>query len=93
MRKTTQYSTAFAQSNPDPGRLHHRSAGRPGNRRHRVIFARYTNGQSKVQGQVVLANFANIQGLTPIGKTSLVQSSESGEPAVGAPRSGTLGAL
>ena len=27
-----------------------------------MIFARYTNGQSKVQGQVVLANFANIQG-------------------------------
>ncbi|MCB2520767.1 hypothetical protein KQ710_15605, partial [Listeria monocytogenes] len=56
-----------------------------------VIFARYTNGPSKVQGPVVLANFANIPGRTPIGKTSWVQSSESGEPAVGAPRSGTLG--
>lgn len=93
MRKTTQYSTAFAQSNPiqdgyTTGQLAGLEIDDTG-----VIFARYTNGQSKVQGQVVLANFANIQGLTPIGKTSWVQSSESGEPAVGAPRSGTLGAL
>ncbi|AJE14770.1 flagellar hook protein FlgE [Stutzerimonas balearica] len=58
-----------------------------------VIFARYTNGQSKVQGQIVLANFANVQGLTPVGKTQWVQSFESGEPVVGTPRSGTLGAL
>ncbi|VXB90927.1 Flagellar hook protein FlgE [Pseudomonas sp. 8AS] len=58
-----------------------------------VIFARYTNGQSTVQGQVVLANFANVQGLTPVGKTAWVQSFQSGEPVVGTPRSGTLGAL
>ncbi|EMH75323.1 flagellar hook-basal body subfamily protein [Entamoeba histolytica HM-1:IMSS-B] len=57
------------------------------------IFARYTNGQSKVQGQVVLANFANVQGLTPMGKTSWTESSESGQPVVGTPRAGTLGAL
>ena len=36
---------------PDPGRLHHRSAGRPGNRRHRVIFARYTNSQSRCKAR------------------------------------------
>ena len=34
-----------------------------------VIFARYTNGQSQVLGQVVLANFPNIQGLQPLGNT------------------------
>ncbi|TBU93917.1 flagellar hook protein FlgE [Phytopseudomonas dryadis] len=58
-----------------------------------VLFARYTNGQSKVQGQIVLANFANMQGLTPVGKTAWVQSFESGEPVLGTPTSGTLGAL
>ncbi|SDF71788.1 flagellar hook protein FlgE [Phytopseudomonas seleniipraecipitans] len=57
------------------------------------LFARYTNGQTKVQGQLVLANFANMQGLTPVGKTAWVQSSESGEPVIGTPRSGTLGSL
>ena len=58
-----------------------------------VIFARYTNGQSNIQGQVILANFANVQGLTPVGKTAWVQSFQSGEPVIGTPRSGTLGAL
>ncbi|MBZ5755674.1 flagellar hook protein FlgE [Pseudomonas sp. S5(2021)] len=58
-----------------------------------VIFARYTNGQSRVQGQLVLANFANVQGLTPVGKSQWIQSFESGEPVVGTPGSGTLGAL
>ncbi|MWV12552.1 flagellar hook-basal body complex protein [Pseudomonas sp. R-28-1W-6] len=58
-----------------------------------VIFARYTNEQSLVQGQIVLASFANVQGLTPVGKTAWVQSFASGEPVVGTPRSGTLGAL
>ena len=58
-----------------------------------VVFARYTNGQSLIQGQVVLASFANVQGLTPVGKTAWVQSFQSGEPVVGTPRTGTLGAL
>src|SRR5690606_19169642 len=58
-----------------------------------VIFARYTNGESKVQGQVLLANFSNVQGLTPVGKTAWVQSFASGEPVIGTPRSSTLGAL
>lgn len=93
IRKSTQYATAFAvnsvnQDGYTTGQLSGLEIDDQGN-----IFARYTNGQSKVQGQVVLANFANVQGLTPIGKTSWVQSSESGEPVVGTPRSGTLGAL
>jgi len=93
IRKSTQYATAFAvnsvnQDGYTTGQLSGLEIDDEGN-----IFARYTNGQSKVQGQVVLANFANVQGLTPIGKTSWVQSSESGEPVVGTPRSGTLGAL
>jgi len=58
-----------------------------------VIFARYTNGQSKVQGEVLLANFANVQGLTPSGNAAWTQSLASGEPVIGTPRSGTLGAL
>src|SRR3990167_5000817 len=40
-----------------------------------------------------MANRANVQGLTPVGKTAWVQSFQSGEPVVGTPRSGTLGAL
>ncbi len=58
-----------------------------------MIFARYTNGQSKVQGQVILADFANVQGLTPVGKTQWVQSLESGEPVRNPAGTGTLGAI
>ena len=57
------------------------------------IFARYTNGQSKVQGQVVLADFANVQGLIPVGKTQWVQSLASGEPVRNPGGTGTLGAI
>ena len=58
-----------------------------------LLIARYTNGQTRTQGQVVLANFANQQGLTPLGKTAWAQSFSSGEPVVGAPGSGTLGSI
>ncbi|SDS67312.1 flagellar hook protein FlgE [Halopseudomonas xinjiangensis] len=56
-----------------------------------MLVARYTNGQTKVQGQLALATFANQQGLTPLGKTAWAQSSASGEPVIGKPGSGTLG--
>jgi len=93
LRGSTQYSSAFAvtsvnQDGYTTGQLSGLEIDDTGQ-----IFARYTNGQSKVQGQVVLANFANVQGLTPMGKTSWTESAESGQPVVGTPRSGTLGAL
>ncbi len=93
MRSSTQYAATFgvnkiSQDGYTTGQLSGLEIDDAG-----VIFARYTNGQSKVQGQVLLANFANVQGLTPVGKTAWVQSFESGEPVVGTPRSSTLGAL
>ncbi|MBH3340815.1 flagellar hook protein FlgE [Pseudomonas mendocina] len=93
MRGSTQYAASFAvnsvsQDGYTTGQLAGIEVDDTG-----VIFARYTNGQSKVQGQVLLANFANVQGLTPVGKTAWVQSFESGEPVIGTPRSSTLGAL
>ncbi|MHB0816681.1 flagellar hook protein FlgE [Stutzerimonas stutzeri] len=91
--KSSQYASAFAvnkvsQDGYTTGELAGLEIDDSG-----VIFARYTNGQSKVQGQIILANFANVQGLTPVGKTQWVQSYESGEPVIGTPMSGTLGAL
>ena len=91
--KSSQYSSAFAvnsvaQDGYTTGELAGLEIDETG-----VIFARYTNGQSKVQGQIVLANFTNVQGLTPVGKSQWVQSLESGEPVVGTPGAGTLGAL
>ncbi|MEZ2745377.1 flagellar hook protein FlgE [Halopseudomonas bauzanensis] len=56
-----------------------------------MLIARYTNGQTKTQGQLVLATFANQQGLKPLGDTAWAQSSSSGEPVIGAPGTGTQG--
>ncbi|MEX1057784.1 MAG: flagellar hook-basal body complex protein, partial [Natronospirillum sp.] len=58
-----------------------------------IIFARFTNGEAQVLGQVALANFNNIEGLKPVGDTSWVQSADSGEPVVGAPGSAQLGII
>lgn len=56
-----------------------------------VVFARYSNGQSQVTAQVVLANFANKQGLKPIGDTSWVETFASGSPVVSEPGTAGLG--
>ncbi|WP_425915776.1 flagellar hook protein FlgE [Pseudomonas sp. GWSMS-1] len=93
LRQATQFASTFAvssvsQNGYTTGQLAGLEIDDAG-----VIFARYTNGQSNIQGQVILANFANVQGLTPVGKTAWAQSFASGEPVVGTPRSGTLGAL
>ncbi|WP_193072901.1 flagellar hook protein FlgE [Pseudomonas sp. FME51] len=58
-----------------------------------MLIARYTNGQTKTQGQLVLATFANQQGLTPLGDTAWAQSSSSGGPVIGAPGTGTQGLI
>ncbi len=93
MRGSTQFASSFAvssvsQNGYTTGELAGLEIDETG-----VIFARYTNGQSKIQGQIVLADFANAQGLTPVGKTQWVQSFESGEPVRNPPGNGTLGAL
>lgn len=58
-----------------------------------MILGNYSSGQSKVLGQIVLANFVNPQGLIPIGDGHWAESPASGEPLVGAPHTGNLGVL
>lgn len=90
---TTQYGTAFGvndqqQNGYTTGRLSGLDVSSEG-----VIFARYTNGQSKALGQVALASFSNTNGLSPVGDTSWVETFESGQPIIGAPDTGTLGSI
>jgi flagellar hook protein FlgE len=68
------------------GQISNMSVDQTGN-----LFATYTNGQSKVIGQVSLTNFANVQGLSPAGGTNWRETYASGVPVSGAPTSGTLG--
>ena len=58
-----------------------------------LLMGRYTNGKSAVLGQLVLAAFANNNGLQPLGSNLWSETAESGSPMVGAPTSGNLGAL
>ncbi|HQT00074.1 MAG: flagellar hook protein FlgE [Hydrogenophilales bacterium 16-64-46] len=90
---TTQFGSAFSvnQLNQDgytSGRLTGFNIGDDG-----VIQGRYTNGQSAVLGQVVLASFANPNGLQPLGNNMWAETYESGSPLVGTPDTGSLGVL
>lgn len=58
-----------------------------------TILGRYSNGQSRALGQVLLANFTNPQGLQPMGNNEWVESSTSGGPLIGTPGSSALGVL
>ncbi|WP_234494319.1 flagellar hook protein FlgE [Vibrio maritimus] len=57
------------------------------------IYATYTNGQSQLQGQVVLANFASPQNLIKTSDTAWLQSFSSGTPVLGTAGSGVFGDL
>jgi flagellar hook protein FlgE len=58
-----------------------------------VVQGRYSNGQSRNLGQIVLANFANPNGLQSLGGNQWSETADSGQPLIGAPNSGSLGAL
>ncbi|PVZ13746.1 MULTISPECIES: flagellar hook protein FlgE [unclassified Pseudomonas] len=93
MADTTSYNTSSAVTAKDQngyatGSLSSLSIDAQGN-----LFGTYSNGKSKTIGQVVLANFANVQGLTPNGNTGWRESAASGVPVVGTPESGTMGTL
>jgi len=57
------------------------------------LIAQYANGQSKVQGQVLLSYFGNDSGLIPIGGNSFEESADSGTPTQGVAGSGLFGEL
>jgi flagellar hook protein FlgE len=58
-----------------------------------IVVGRYTNGQSRNLAQIVLADFRNVQGLSPLGDNQWEETSDSGLPIVGVPGSGTVGSL
>lgn len=58
-----------------------------------VMSAKYSNGQTKIIGQVVLANFANLQGLQSIGNNRLIETYASGTPTLNDPGSTNVGLI
>ena len=89
----TQYGTRFAiskltQDGYPPGDLIGVKIENTG-----VITARYSNGETQAAGQIALANFRNVQGLTPTGSGNWIETNASGQPVQGAPAEGNLGGL
>jgi flagellar hook protein FlgE len=90
---STQFGAAFGvntinQNGYTSGQLNGFSTSSDG-----TIMGRYTNGQSQPLGQVLLVNFANAQGLQPLGNNEWSSSANSGQPLIGVPGTSSLGVL
>jgi flagellar hook protein FlgE len=93
LTSATQFGASFAtteisQDGYGSGRLSGFTADDSG-----VLVARYSNGETRPQGQIVLANFANPQGLISLGGNLWVEGATAGQPTLGAPGSGVMGTL
>ncbi|KIO49101.1 flagellar hook protein FlgE [Nitrosospira sp. NpAV] len=90
---TTQFGSNFgvnalAEDGYASGRLTGFDVGADG-----MVRGSYSSGKSLNLGQVVLANFANPQGLQIQGDNQWTETPASGVPLVGAPKTGGLGSL
>jgi flagellar hook protein FlgE len=90
---STQYGSTFSinkqgQDGYSSGRIASFTVGDDG-----VILGRYSNGQSKELGRVILANFVNPNGLASLGGNQWQATFESGDELIGSPGSSTLGVL
>jgi flagellar hook protein FlgE len=90
---STQFGATFAvnqlaQNGYTSGQLSGFSTSADG-----TIMGRYTNGQSKALGQVLMANFANPQGLQPVGNNEWTATASSGPALIDTPGSLSLGVL
>lgn len=90
---STQYGSAssvdrLTQGGYAAGSLSGLSVGSDG-----VVQGRYNNGQTRNLGQIVLATFANPNGLQSLGNNQWSLSSVSGPELIGAPSTGGRGVL
>lgn len=58
-----------------------------------IIFARFTNGQSRVEGQIAMADFPNPEGLQPQSDTAWGETFSSGAVVIGSPGTASLGLI
>ncbi|HDG1670716.1 TPA: flagellar basal body protein FlgE [Kluyvera cryocrescens] len=90
---TTQYGSDFSVSkNKGDG---YASGERTGQAidKDGSVYATFSNGERLLQGQLVLANFTNPNGLQSQDGTTWAQTASSGAPLTGAPGTGLLGSI
>ena len=93
MAKTTQYNTDSSRNPPTQdgyatGQINNLTIDGSG-----VMFANFSNNQSRAIGQISLASFTNEQGLQPVGGTAWKETYASGMAGYDAPKIGSLGAI
>ena len=93
LSKLTQFGNEFSVTSIDQdgfttGQLRGVEVGDGG-----VVYARFTNGQSRALGQVALADFSNTAGLQPLGGSIWAETFTSGQPTLSAPGSGGVGVV
>ena len=93
MAKTTQYNTDTSRNPPTQdgyatGQINNLTIDGSG-----VMFANFSNNQSRAIGQISLASFTNEQGLQPVGGTAWKETYSSGVAGYDAPKIGSLGAI
>ena len=93
MGKSTHYGMAYntddiIQDGYTAGTLTKLSVDEKG-----FVVGNYSNGQTKLMGQVVLAEFNNPNGLQSMGDNLWVETFASGQPTIGTPGAGTRGSL
>lgn len=81
-------TTASGQDGFSSGSLQSFAIGSDG-----VVEGTFSNGKSMALGQLVLANFPNVQGLMRMGGNSFKSTLASGAAAIGAPGTGGRGTL
>jgi len=91
--KTTQFGMAYnpdniAQDGYTAGTLTRLSVDEAG-----YVLGNYSNGQTKLMGQAVLAEFTNPNGLQNMGDNFWIETFASGQPTIGTPSAGTRGKL
>lgn len=93
MGKSTQFGMAY---NPDTniqdgytaGTLTKLSVDENG-----YVVGNYSNGETKLMGQVILAEFNSPNGLQSLGNNMWVETFASGQPTIGTPGAGTRGVV
>lgn len=93
LSKSTQFGSPYSEQTILPDGYTTGSLGGLSISSDGILFGNYSNGQSRAMGQIQLADFANPGSLQSLGGTSWAETSDSGQPLVNNPNSGSLGLI
>lgn len=90
---TTQYGSATSEKNSTQDGRAAQALVRFSTDANGVIIGQYSEGATRQLGQVVLADFASVDNLIPLGNNAWSESAASGTPRLGTASDGGFGAM